>query len=56
MQWIKELLKHKRSEDKVVGKVPVGLGFEGLVILVYAAAVYESNLGGTIKLYIVSGV
>ena len=55
MQWIKGLLKHKCGEDEVVGEVPVGLAFEGFMVLVYAAAVCESDLGGIIKLYIVSG-
>jgi hypothetical protein len=37
------LLKNQRSENKVIGKVPVLLGFERLVVLIYAAAICESD-------------
>jgi hypothetical protein len=56
MQRISCLLEHERSENKVVGKVPVGLGFERLAVLVDASAVGETDCDGGIELYVVSDV
>jgi hypothetical protein len=56
VQRISCLLKHERSEDKVVGKVPVGMGLEGFAVLIDASAVCETDYDGRVELYIVSNV
>ena len=43
---------HKRGKHKVIVKVPAGNRIQRLMVMVYAAAVDESDSSGRIKLYI----